>query len=287
LYIDGAQANGKDIGTAIKRIDENYLSVLHIPILSGRNFSRDFPSDTANAVIVNEAFAKEIGWNDPVGKEISLGDSKMITVVGVVRDYHFQSLHDKIMPLVLHCGVKPQILDEALVKIRPDDIPQTIGYIQETFKKLSLFDPFQYNFLEQLNANEYASEQKWKEIISDATALSILISCMGLFGLTSLAIVRRTKEIGIRKVLGASAGGITFLVLKDFIKLVMIAFIISIPFTWYSANKWLENFAYRIGIEWWVFLIAGLTTMLIALLTISLQTIKAAIVNPIKSLRTE
>jgi len=287
LYIDGAQANGKDIGAAIERIDENYLSVLGISILKGRNFSRNFPSDTANAVIVNEAFAKEIGWNDPVGKKISLGDAKMITVVGMVNDYHFQSLHDKIMPQVLHCGIKPQLLDEVLIKIRPDEIPQTIGYIQETFKKLSPFDPFQYNFLEELHTREYASEQQWKEIIADATALSIFISCLGLFGLTSLSIVRRTKEIGIRKVLGASAGGITFLVLKDFIKLVMIAFIISIPFTWYSANKWLENFAYRISIEWWIFLIAGLATLLIALLTVSFQTIKAAIVNPVKSLRTE
>ena len=119
------------------------------------------------------------------------------------------------------------------------------------------------------------------------SALSVLISCLGLFGLTSLSIVRRTKEIGIRKVLGASAGGITLLVLKDFVKLVMIAFIISIPFAWYSANKWLENFAYRINIEWWIFLIAGITAMLVALITVSFQAIKAAIANPVKSLRTE
>ena len=163
LYVDGAQANDKDIGTAIKRIDENYLSVLHIPVLKGRNFSRDFSSDTANAVIVNEAFAKEIGWNDPVGKKISFGDSKKVTVVGMVKDYHFQSLHDKIMPLVLHCGLKSQVLDESLIKIKPDDIPQTLAYIQNTFKKLSLFDPFQYSFLEQLKAVNMLASKNGKK----------------------------------------------------------------------------------------------------------------------------
>lgn len=287
LYIDGAQGNGKDIGTAIKRIDENYLSVLQIPVLKGRNFNRALSSDTSDAIIVNEAFAREIGWDDPVGKQISLGDSKKATIVGMVKDYHFQSLYEKIMPLVLHCGFKPQMLDESLIKIEPHDIPQTLKYIEETFKKSSPFHPFQYNFSEQLNASEYAAEQKWKDIISYASALSILISCLGLFGLTTLSTVRRTKEIGIRKTLGASAGGITLLVLKDFVKLIIAAFVISIPFAWYSAHQWLENFAYRINIGWWIFGIAGFATVLIALLTISLQAIKAAITNPVKSLRTE
>jgi len=287
LYIDGAQANGKDIGTAIKRIDENYLSVLQIPVLKGRNFGLTFSADTEDAVIVNEAFAKEIGWDDPVGKQISLGDSKKATIVGMVKDYHFQSLREKIMPLVLHCGFKSQMLDETLIKIESHDIPQTLKYIEETFKKLSLFHPFQYNFSEQLNTSEYAAEQQWKQIISYATVVSIFISCLGLFGLTTLSIVRRTKEIGIRKVLGASTGGITLLVLKDFVKLILMAFIISIPFAWYSAHQWLENFAYRINIEWWIFGMAGFITVSIAFLTVSLQAIKAAIADPVKSLRTE
>ena len=289
LSITGAKTGDKTFATSFARINENFIPVLHISLIKGRNFSTDFLSDTSDAVIINEAFAKEAGWHDPIGKTFLAGDdqTKTLTVVGLVKDYNFQSLHDKVMPLLLHNGAMEQNLDETLIKVNQAEIPRTLAFIENNFKKLFLLTPYRYEFLEEVNALQYNSERKWKQIIFYSSILSIIISCLGLIGLTSLSIIRRRKEIGIRKVMGASISVITMLVCKEFLRLVIVAFLISIPFAWYTSSKWLQNFAYRINISWWVFALAGLSAIVIALITISFQSVKAAISNPVKSLRTE
>jgi putative ABC transport system permease protein len=173
------------------------------------------------------------------------------------------------------------------VKISPDNIPQTLNLLQNSFKKLLPYYPYSYQFMDDINAKNYETETKWKQIISIASALFIFVSCIGLLGLIMLSIEQRTKEIGVRKVLGAAISRIVVLISKEFIILIAIAFVVSVPVAWYFINKWLENFAYRINIEWWMFALAGILVIAIALITMSFQAIKAAVANPAKSLRTE
>jgi ABC-type antimicrobial peptide transport system permease subunit len=173
------------------------------------------------------------------------------------------------------------------VKISPNDVPQTLALLETTYKKLVPFFPYSYDFMDDLNAKNYETEAKWKQIISIASGLFIFISCIGLLGLVMLSIEQRTKEIGIRKVLGAAVSRIMMLVSKEFIVLISIAFVIAIPVGYYYVHKWLENFAFRISIGWWMFALAGALVITIALITMSFQAIKAAIANPVKSLRTE
>jgi putative ABC transport system permease protein len=289
--ISGAKVDGKQITIEYNKIDDNYLSAFKIPIIAGRNFSPDYPSDTMQSVIVNESFVKEAGWRlkDAVGKTIGFGeshDSRTVTVVGVVKDYHFLSLKEKISPEVF--SMEPAFnYGQIWVKISPADIPHTLSLLQETYKKLVPWFPYSYSFMDDINARNYETETKWKQIISIASMLFIFISCMGLLGLVILSIEQRTKEIGIRKVLGAAVSGIIVLISKEFLMLIGIAFAIAVPVGYYFVDKWLQNFAYRISVGWWIFLLSGALVMIVALLTMSFQAIKAAIANPVKSLRTE
>jgi len=244
-----------------------------------------------NSVIVNESFVKEAGWklDDAVGKTIGFGEShggRNATVIGVVKDYHFLSLKKKITSEVF--TMEPDFnYGEIWVKINPKDVPQTLALLEKTFKKLVPYFPYSYQFMDDVNAKNYETETKWKQIISIASTLFIFISCIGLLGLVILSIEQRTKEIGIRKVLGAAVSRIIVLISKEFLILISIAFIVAVPVGYYFVNRWLQNFAYRINISWWMFALAGLLVIAVALLTMSFQAIKAAIANPVKSLRTE
>ncbi len=278
----------KSVEALHRIIDEHYLPALEIPIRAGRNFSSTFSTDKSNGVIVNEAFVRAAGLTDPIGTQISTSeyfDKEIKTIVGVVKDYHFGSLHERIRPMVMI--MSDWYGDNILVKIEKSKQKEAIAALESTYKKAMPTAVFQYDFMDEINAKEYLQEQRGQKIISVATGLSILICCLGLFGMAHLATNQRMKEIGIRKVLGASVTTIVSLLSKDFLKLVLIGFTVASPVAWWGMNKWLEYFAYRIEIQWWMFVLAGLMAIVIALLTVSSQTIKAAMSNPVDSLRSE
>jgi len=282
-----ANTDGKQIQFDYDHVDDQYLPSLQIPIVKGRNFSPDFPSDSTHSVLINETFAREAGWKDPIGKTVDLfWRDRKLTVVGVVKDYHFRSLKEKI-GAQLFTSEPEGNSSQVNIRIGPHNIPQTLKFIEATYKKLVPYYPFSYEFKNETNLREYESEEKWKQIITFAAILTIFISCIGLLGLSMLSAEQRTKEIGVRKVLGASVSNIVQLVSSNFLKLVLLANLIALPIAWWAVNEWLQNFAYHIVIRWWVFAIAVLITLLIGLITVGFQAIKAAIANPVKSLRTE
>jgi putative ABC transport system permease protein len=284
-----AHVNGeKEISFDIRHVDENYLPLFKIPVVKGRNFSKEFfVSDTANAVVINETFAKEAGWQDPVGKQVDFFyQNKKYSVIGVVKDYHYSSLLEKIKPQLFTLNPRYRYRD-VFIKIRQANIASAIRHIEKTFKTMFPLKPYQYKFKEANNVAQYEKEAKWKQIITFAALITIFISCIGLFGLATLSAEKRTKEIGIRKVLGASVAIIVKKLSKDFLALVVLADIIAIPIAWWVMNSWLQDYPYRINISWWMFLLVSLIVILVALLTISFQSIKAALINPVKCLRTE
>ena len=267
-------------------VDENYLSLLKIPLIAGRNFSIAFPYDSKESVIVNESFVKKANWKNPAGETIQiLGNSNdTYHVIGVVKDYHFESLAKKITPQLFSMNGS---YGSYYVRIKPNTATASLQWIQKTYQQFYPMSPYAYVFKNDENRMQYADIEKWKQIILFGAILTIFISCIGLFGLSVLSAEKRTKEIGIRKVLGASVQQIVTTLSTDFIKLVLLALIIASPLVYIAANKWLQNYPYRITISWWQFASAGILVMLVALLTISFQAIKAAIANPVRSLRTE
>ena len=286
----GAKANGKNLVIENNKIDDKFLSIFKIPIIAGRNFSPDYSSDSVNSVIVNETFVREAGWkvSNAVGQTINFMDEnkRPATVIGVVKDYHFSSLKKKITSELF--SMNPNMnYGQVWIKISPNDIPETLAKLEAVYKKLVPLFPYSYQFMDEVNARNYETESKWKQIISIASGLFIFISCIGLLGLVIISIEQRRKEIGVRKVLGAAISKIVLLISKEFIVLISIAFVVAAPLGYYAINKWLQEFAYRINIGWWMFGLAGILVIAIALLTMSFQAIKAAIANPVKSLRTE
>ena len=285
------QAGNREFAATYEHIDENYLSVLQTQVIAGRNFSSKYPSDFSNSVLINETFAKKAGWNDPVGKTVDFMNlpgwgTRKITVIGLVKDCHFESLKEKIKPELF--TMEPQLpLGRFIIRINPANIPATISALEKTYHKLFPDNPFQYSFRDDSLKKNYETESKWKQIISFAALVTIFISCIGLFGLAMLTTERRYKEIGIRKLLGASTSQLVQLITVDFVKLVFIAFFIAIPGGWFIANKWLQNFAYRITLSWWIFAIAGMIALFIALATVSFHAIKASLANPVKSLKNQ
>jgi putative ABC transport system permease protein len=269
--------------------DDHYLQTLGIQLLAGRNFdpSRIKGDSTVNEFIVNEAFLSHYGLKpiDVIGKKTLLGLTGPGTIVGVMKDFHISSMHSKIEPVVLFNN--PQYFGSVIVRLGPGNIQATLGKIEKTWKTFAPMRPFNYSFLDEEYDALYRSEQRLGTLMSTFCSMAILITCLGLLGLMAFMVTQRTKEIGIRKVLGASVSNITVILSKDFLKLVIIAIIIATPVAWWAMNKWLEDFAYRISISWWIFVIAGFAAALIAFLTVSFQAIKAAIANPVKSLRTE
>ncbi len=284
-----AKVNEKqEINFAVDIVDYNYLPTFKISLIKGRNFSKDFPSDSSQSILVNEAFVKEAGWKNPIGQTVDFFFNKRkYQVVGVVKDYHYSSLYDKISPQMF--STDPQRSDFGMlnIKINPNNTPATLKYIERIFKQLRPTRPYSYEFKDELNFKQYEKEAKWKQIITFSAILIMFISCIGLFGLATLSAEKRTKEIGIRKVLGASATVIVTMLTKDFLKLVLISVIIAFPLAWFLADKFLADYPYRIQLNGWMFAMVALLLVFITILTISYQALKSALANPVKSLRTE
>jgi putative ABC transport system permease protein len=269
-------------------IDQDFLKTLDLEIVEGRDFAREFTSDPKESVIVNETLVKEMGWDSAVGKQIRtfMGRREPLTVIGVVRDFHFESLHSQIKPAVFYIETKFP-LEFIYVKINTGDIQSTLGFLEDTWKKNVPHYPFMYSFLDEEFQKLYRSEERWQKIVRTTSIFAIVISCLGLFGLSALVITRRTKEIGIRKVMGASVPGLTRMFSLDFLKLVIFANIIAWPMAFYAMSRWLRSFAFRIHITLGVFLLAAAVAASIALLTVGIQAVKAAMANPVESLRYE
>lgn len=277
----------KSINVVIETLDLSYLSLLKIPIVAGRNFSSDHLSDSTHSVLVNETFVKEAGWKQPLNQQVtSFEDGRIYTVAGVVKDYHFKPLTEKVTPQLFTMSPNNNY-GTVYIKIKAATATSSLQHIAKIFKNLFPLSPFVYNFKQEQNEQSYAAEARWKQIILFSAVITIFISCIGLFGLSVLSAERRTKEIGVRKVLGASVSSIVTILSTDFLKLIFISLIISIPLAWIATNKWLQNYPYRITPGWWLFALAGILVILIALLSISFQSIKAAVANPVKSLRSE
>jgi putative ABC transport system permease protein len=273
-------------------IDASYLNTLQIKLITGRGFSNSMPTDKTGAVLVNETLVKELGWKDPVGKRVQYrndeqGKTGEFTVIGVVKDFSIYSLQYKIAPLLLQMPPTMNDEDNLYVRVRKNNIPGALAYIRNTYHQ---FDPdaaFEYHFLDENFAIHYESEKTQGSIILVFTILAIFIACLGLFGLVTFTAEQRTKEIGVRKVLGASVTQIVRLLSGDLILLVCLAILIATPIAWYCMHVWLENFPYRISISVWIFAFSGILALLIALITVSFQAIRAAGANPIRSLRSE
>jgi len=285
IYPKNDNGNGKEIHANIYHVDEDYLKTLGIKMISGRNFSKDFPTDSS-AVVINQAMVRELGWSrtNPVGKMIVRSGQQQLKVIGVMADFNYASAKQEIAPLMMVLGNNYGGL---VVKINTSDVK---GFLSDLKKQWDSYNPegaLDYTFLDDNFAKLYASEIRTQKIFSAFALIAIIIAGLGLFGLSAFVIEQRTKEIGIRKVLGASVQNVLLLVSKDFLLLVGIAFLISVPVTWWAMHNWLQDFAYRINIKWWVFILAGLVAILISIVTISFQAVKAAITNPVKSLRSE
>jgi putative ABC transport system permease protein len=280
-----ANENDVEIHGNIFHVDYDYISTLGIHIAQGRNFTKDYSTDSF-AVVINEAAVRDLGWSgtNPIGKTIITSGQHEYKVIGVTTDFHYASLKQKIAPLMMMLSYPGAGL---IVRIKTTDVHGLLADIKKQWDKLNANAPFSFYFLDDNFAKLYASEQRTQQIFSSFAIIAIIIASLGLFGLSAFVIEQRTKEIGIRKVLGASVRQVLLLISKEFLLLVLIAFIIAIPVTWWTMHIWLQDFAYRIHINAWIFAIAGIVAILIALITISLQAIKAAVANPVKSLRTE
>jgi len=281
-------ANDSTMQFQYETVDENYIPLLKIKMLEGRNFSPAYPSDSNNSIIVNESFVKQAGWKDPIGQTVNFfyRNNEIYHVIGMIEDYHFASLNEKIGPQMFTMK-NDNRFGSYYIKINSATTTSTLKAIQTAFKQFYPMSPYSYQFKDLQNKQQYAEEAKWKQILLFGAILTIFISCIGLFGLSVLSAEKRTKEIGIRKVLGASVKSIVTILSTDFLKLVCISLVISIPLSWLAANKWLENYPYRMALTWTMFAAGSILVILIALTTVSFQALKAAMANPVKSLRTE
>jgi putative ABC transport system permease protein len=272
-------------------IDADYVPALDMKLSKGRNFSGTNNADKYGAALVNETLVKELGWKNAIGKRVRFdfgeGETGERTIVGVVKDFHTYSLQHKVEPMVLLMPPAPSMEDNLYVKINTAKTKEALAFIEKVYKQFDKSSPVEFHFLDQNFARQYDAEQKQEQLSLIFTILAVFIACLGLFGLAAFTAQQRIKEIGVRKVLGATVASITIMLGKDFIKLVFLSILIAAPIAWYAMSKWLEDFAYRINIGWAVFVIAGFAALFIALLTVSFHAIRAAIANPVKSLRTE
>ncbi len=280
--------NEKSFKAQYKSVDENFVAALEVPLQAGRNLSSSFASDVKGGAMVNEAFVKASGMTEPIGQIIKVNqyyDSANKTIRGVVKDFHFGSLREPIKPMVMYMDGWQD--GDVWIKFEKRKQKEAMKAIEGIYRKVLPSAVYKYNFLDELNARQYVQEQRWQQVVNVATTISFIICCLGLFGLAHLSTNRRIKEMGIRKVLGASINQIIVLLSGDFLKLVMIAFVVAAPIAWIVMDNWLQEFAYRIKIGWWVFLLAGFLGILIAFVTVSFQAIRTGMANPVKSLRTE
>jgi len=271
------------------QIDEDYVSTLDMKMAAGRSFSSDMQTDSAG-IVINEAAAKFLGFKDPLNKTVyrslggKQGNVKQCHIIGVVKDFNFNSLREAVEPVVMTLAENNGALS---IRVNTKNLPILLSQIKDKWRSLSPNVQINYSFMDQEFDASYRSEQLTGKVAIVLTSLAILIACLGLFGLAAYAAEQRTKEIGIRKVLGASVSAIAGMLSKDFVKLVFLAIIIASPVAWYLMNKWLQGFAYRINMQWWVLALAGIVALFIAVITVSFQSIKAAIANPVNSLKNE
>lgn len=267
-------------------VDEHFIPALEIKMAQGRNFSATMPTDKTDAIILNETLVKELGWKDPIGRKVEIND-KIRTVIGVSKDFNTYSLQHKITPLVLTMPLQANDQDNLYIRISPENIQSSLAYITEVFSRFDQENKPQFHFLDENFGEQYKTEEKQGTLLIIFTIIAIMIASLGLLGLVAFSAQQRMKEIGVRKVLGATVPGIMMLLSKNLLKLVIIAMFIAIPLAFWGMYTWLQGFAYRIEIQWWVFAISGILAMLIAITTVSFQAIKAALMNPVKSLRAE
>lgn len=291
----GLYRPGQTVGASklvkTNQVDFDYLQTMGFQLKQGRLFSRQFPGDTANRIVVNEATLRafQIPEDKAIGQRLNFdwqGQTYPYEIVGVVKDFHFESLHQVIAPYAFLLNSRPDF-NYLIAHVNTPDMANVLGLMEKTWKSLRPDEPFEYTFLNEDFQKNYQAEARTARIVRTFTIISILISCLGLFGLAAFAAQQRTKEIGVRKVLGASVMNIVLLLSKDFLKLVVLSIVIASPIAWWAMNRWLQDFEYRIEIGWWVFGVAGALAILIAFVTVSFQSIKAALMNPVKSLRTE
>jgi putative ABC transport system permease protein len=268
--------------------DFDYVKTLGMKVVAGRDFSRDYGTDTTQSAIINETAVKQLGWTneEALGKNITvtMRENTPRKIVGIVQDFHFSSLKDKIEPMVISVAKDNRVL---AVKIKPGNTAQTLKKIENAWLALAPQYPFEYTFLDQVYDNLYKSEQKQMAVFSVFATVAICIACLGLFGLAAFTAEQRTKEMSVRKVLGADVSNIVLLLSGDFVKLVLIALVIASPVAWYMMHRWLEDFEYSVNISPGTFLLAGVCAIVIALLTVSYHAIKTAYTNPVKTLRSE
>lgn len=271
--------------------DADYLRTMEIKLLQGRDFIKNSPADLTGSVLVNEALVKKQGWANPIGKRMRYtadkdGNAKELTIVGVTNDFHIYSLQHKIEPLVIQLA-PPMEQDNMYVRINAAKTPEALAYISQVYKTFDADARPEFQFLDENFAKQYQAEQRQGNVLLAFAILAIVIACLGLFGLAAFAAEARTKEIGVRKVLGASVQNVVLMLSKDFVKLVLVAIAIGTPIAVYAMNKWLQNFEYRETLSWWVFALAGIIAIVIALVTVSSQALKSALTNPVKALRAE
>jgi len=284
---------GNDTDSAMVRfnsIDYNFLDVFKMKLIAGRNFSKEFPNDDDTSVLLTEKAVQQLGFKSPqdaVGKTLNIpqfGGYKPI-VVGVINDYHQLSMKKPLDPTILNCD--PYGGEYYSLRVNTANLSETVKHVERSWAAAFQGNPFDYYFLDDYFNAQYENEKKFEKLFVSFAVLAIIIGCLGLFGLSAYTASQRIKEIGIRKVLGASVPDITKMLSKDFLKLIIIAIVIASPIAWWVMSKWLEDFAYRVNISWWIFAVAGGLALIIAMITVSMQAIKAAVSNPIKSLRTE
>lgn len=287
----GVDWDGKDPNNLVMftNIAAGYdiVRTMKMKLVAGREFSSEYPTDTAGYML-NEEALRRIGYKNPIGRRLTMWGKKG-TIVGIVRDFHFNSLHDPILPLIIRYGEdgKDVAYGDIVVRIRGSQMRSTLGSLEKLCHELNPRFPWTYQFADDEYRDLYKSESIVHNLANCFAGLAIFICCLGLLGLAMFTAEQRTKEFGIRKVLGAKAVTLFTLLSKDFLVLVLVAFLVASPLAWWAMHEWLKNFAYHIALQWWVFLTAGLLALLIALVTVSFQAIKVAIANPVRSLRSE
>ncbi len=285
--IETPEGEMKQEAQPIFQVGLDFIDHFGLELVAGRSYSRDYPSDSTSALVINEAAARQYGYANPadaVGKKFDQWGRKG-EIIGVVKDFNYISLHRQIEPLTL--PFEAYASRYVSLKVKGENLPKTMAEVEKVWKRLAPHRPFLYSFLDADFNKQYESDFRFRKIFTTFSVLAIMIACLGLLGLATYTAEQRTKEIGIRKVLGADVSTIVGLLSKDFVKLVLVAILVATPAAWYGMNKWLEGFAYQVPIHWWVFLVAGSLAVIIALITISFQAIKAALMDPVKSLRSE
>jgi putative ABC transport system permease protein len=282
----GFNYNNREIRTNIQRVDYDYLKTLDIKLVEGRDFDASFAADST-AVIINEAMAQQLGGKNLIGSFLPMYDKQpKAQIVGIVKNYNFRSLREDIAPLTLTMD-KSYTINYLFVKVKPGNLVRAFDEIKSSWHRQYPNADFLASWINENTERQYLNERRLSSIFVSGAVLAIIISCIGLLAISIMTVLQRTKEIGIRKVLGSSVTSIILLLSKDFVKLVLLAAVIAFPIAWWLMNSWLQSYAYRISIQWWVFAVSTLLAIVLAFITISFQSVRAALANPVRSLRSE